>query len=101
MNYWPFSTIRNSPLMPACYQYEIDMAPRTCQLSPLAFQACGDVAERTPPRAMPNLAIVETIDGPARQVFTDYPSFDEWLALERCAVIEGSYAIHIIIDATH
>lgn len=101
MNYWPMSVIRASPLMPACFHYELDMAPKNVYLSPLAFQACGDVASRTLPRDMPNLVIVETIDGPARQIFTDYPSFEEWLAVERFAVVEGSYALHLIIDGTH
>lgn len=102
MNYWPLSTIATSPLMSLAYGFELSHVYRTCYLSPAAFMACGDVARHTQPHAAPNLVIVESVNAPARQVYTGYPDWREWMALERGGVVEASNGmLHVIIDALH
>lgn len=103
MNYWPLSTIAQSPLAQhPGFAWELSRVYATCFLSPAAFQACGDVARHTVPRDMPNLVIIQSVDAPARFAFTGSPDWDEWSRLERGGVIEASNGmLHIIIDALH
>lgn len=102
MNYWPLSVVVTSSLMPMTFGFELSRVYKTCYLSPAAFMACGDVARHTTPRAAPNLVIVESVNAPARQMFTGYPGQREWEALERGGVIEASNGmLHVIIDALH
>lgn len=102
MNYWPMSTIKSSPLMPPMFAWELFRVYATVNLSPHAFQACGDVARNTRPTNSPHLAIIESVNAPARYIYTDYPDCDEWPQLERGGVVEASNGmLHVIIDALH
>lgn len=102
MKYWPMSIVKSSPLMPPVFAWELFRVYETCYLSAPAFQACGDVAQQTQPASMPNLAVVESIGAPARQLYTNYPDWEEWSRLERGGVFEASNGVlHVIIDALH
>lgn len=103
MNYWPLSTIAQSPLArhPG-FAWELSRMYTTGFLSPAAFQACGDVARHTAPKSMPNLVIIESAGAPARYAFTSYPDWREWFALERGGVIEADNGtLGVIFDALH
>ncbi len=39
MNYWPLSTIKESPLMSAAFAHELFQVYKTCYLTPAAFHA--------------------------------------------------------------
>jgi hypothetical protein len=102
VNYWPLSVIKDSPLMSPAYATELHRVYATLFLSGGAFLACSDVARHTAPRSIPNLALIETIGAPPRQVYTEYPDWEEWFGLERGAVIEGSNGVlYVIIDGLH
>jgi len=87
--------------MPSYFQPELDDMARTLRLSQLAVTACGHVADNTRPREMPNLVIIETLGKPARQAFLNHPTDDEWLTLERLAVIQNDVQQFLIVDAMH
>lgn len=102
MNYWPLSIIKDSPLMPPTYAWELSRVYATCQLSAAGFQACGAVARSTRPVQLSGLVIIETVNGPPRQAFTEYPGWDEWFRLERGGMVEADNGtLHVIIDALH
>lgn len=102
MKYWPLSAIKESPLMPPAFAWELCRVYQTCSLTQEAFNACGSVASYTAPQDTPNLAIVQSIGAPARRVYVGHPECDEWLRLERGGVIEGDDGLlHVIIDALH
>lgn len=103
MNYWPLSTIAQSPLAQhPGFVHELSQVYATCYLSPAAFHACGEIARRTVSESMPNLGIVETVNAPPRQIFVGYPDAVEWQRLERGGVVEGSNGmLYVIIDALH
>lgn len=101
MNYWPLSTVKTSPLMPAAYAWELSLVYKTCRLSPLVFQACGEVARQTQP-VQTGLIIIESANAPSRHAYTELPTWEEWFRLERGGVIEASDGmLYVIIDALH
>lgn len=100
MRYWPLSLLASSPLMPGLYALEIE---QVCSRSPseAAFYSCFEVARHTEPTPTGGLAIIESEGAPARQVYTEYPSWDAWSRLERAAVIAANGHFFIIIDGLH
>jgi len=69
--------------------------------SQATFNKCFAVARQMQAAPMTGLAFIESTDAPARQVFTEFPSFDDWFRLERAAVVEKNGFYFIVIDATH
>jgi hypothetical protein len=82
VKHWPFSIIKNSPLAPAQFAWELYCFPRTRMISPSAADACALVARDTQPAQSPNMEIVLNLDAPPSIVFLRYPEPDEWAALE-------------------
>lgn len=101
MRYWPLSVIVNSPLMAPAYAMELFKVCATQHLSQGAFLACSDVTARTKP-VETCMAIVESVNAPMRRVYTEYPDFEEWMALERSGfVLDESGFFGFVIDALH
>lgn len=100
MRYWPMSVIASSPLLPAPHAAEVSRLPYRAP-SQAAYYACFDVAKHTEPTPTGGLAIIESVDAPGRQVYTEYPSWEEWSRLERTGVIEANGSFFIFVDAAH
>lgn len=101
MKHWPLSVVAQSPSMPAAFLPEFRQVYATCYLSWGAFHACGIVADHTPPREAPNLTIVRSVGAPARRVYTDYPTWEEWSQLERGGVFEHCNELIVLVDGLH
>lgn len=100
--YWPFSTIKNSPLLPPVYAWDASRIYNRHQFSFPFMVACTDVARQTAPIDMPGLAIVESVGAPARRIYLCYPEFEEWMQLERGGVVLGSDGmLGVIVDGLH
>ena len=101
MKYWPMLSIAQSPLTPAPFVLELSnfyyRAP-----SRAAFNAALAVAEQTEPLEMPNLAMIETVNGLYHRTFTAHPTLEEWQRLERGGIVpfdDGNLFIHM--DVIH
>lgn len=101
MNYWPLSTIKQSPLMPPTYAWELCRFSYQIPSLP-AFEACMAVARQTTPIAMQGLIVIESTDTSGRFAYTERPSLQEWTRLERIAAVEtaGGF-LCMIMDALH
>lgn len=100
MRYWPISAICSSPLLAPPHAAEMRSLYRRLP-SEAAYYACFDVAKRLEPVPTGGLAVIESIGAPCRQVYTEYPSWEEWSRLERSAVIEANGDFFIMIDGLH
>lgn len=101
MKIWPLSVIRESPLMPAAYAWELARFHSVVP-SESAFYACFNVARQTNPVPMQGLVIVESINAPHRFMYTEYPTFDEFVRLERVAAVQGvDGCMCMVMDALH
>jgi hypothetical protein len=60
-----------------------------------------DVARHTKAVQAPNMAIINTIGGATRRVYTDYPEPAEWSELERSIIIDDNDFVFILMDALH
>ncbi len=99
--YWPLSVLKNSPLMPPAYQWEL--LRFTQQLpSAGAYYACIEVTKHAPAIPMPGLVVIETVNGTGRFMYTEYPDFEAWARLERVGAIEGMNGFMcMVMDALH
>lgn len=101
MNYWPFSTIKSSPLMSPAFAWELAQFYTRAPSEP-AFYACLDVARNTAPISIPGLAVIETEGAPHRFIFTEYPTWEQWSKLERTGAVQSSDgSLALIMDAIH
>lgn len=89
MKVWPLSVLKESPLMPPQYAWEV---ARFYQHLPSegCFYACLAVARQTPPVEMPGLVAIETVGAPIHFMYTEYPDWEEWSRLERAFAAEAS-----------
>ena len=100
MKFWPLSAIAASPLVPPAFAQELrDFNYR--MPSEGAYLVACDVARNTQPVQAPNLAVIETLGGTWRRMYTDYPEPAEWLWLERSTVIDDNGYVFILMDALH
>ncbi len=98
--YWPMSVITHSPLMPASHTWELEQI-YSRPLSNAAYNAVFPIVRQTAPIES-GLVIIESIEAPARRVYTEYPVFEDWLRLERGGIIEANDGgLCIILDALH
>lgn len=101
MRYWPFSVIKNSPLMPPGHAWELSQFYSRRPSEP-AFQACLDVARQTASINAPNLLFVESEGAPLRYIFAGHPTLDEWSRLERSGVHEDRNGyLFMTLEALH
>lgn len=101
MKYWPFSVIKQSPLMPPAFAWELSGFHKRIP-SEMAFQACLNVARHTTPMDAPSLLIIESTDAPLRYMYADYPEIDEWLRLERAGVHQDKNGyLFMTMEALH
>lgn len=100
MKFWPLSEIVASPAMPPCFVHELRNFYRRMP-SEGAYHAAKAVAQHTKAVQAPNLVIIETLAGPSRRVYIDYPDEPEWLHLERATVMEHDGYTFILLDALH
>ena len=101
MRYWPLSVIATSPLLPEAYAHEVHQFNHRLP-SQGAYLACVDVARRTQAVEAPNLVVIESLGAPACRMFTDYPTDEEWLRLERTTVLENEAGdIMMIMEGIH
>lgn len=87
MKYWPLSTLRDSPLMPANLQWELAQFYQKMP-SQMAFEACLNVARKTQPIET-GILVIESVNAPLRTMYARYPDFAEWMALEQAGVFEA------------
>lgn len=69
--------------------------------SQATFDKCFAAAQKMEGAPMHGLAFIESTDARVRQVFTEFPSFDDWFRLERAAVVEKDGFFFILVDTTH
>ena len=100
MRYWPLSEIATSPLLPPEYVAELCRARNTGSMSNGAILACYQTATQIATVQSP-LVIIESIGAPWRRVYTEYPEFEAWLALERAGFVETQDNFVFVIDALH
>jgi len=101
MKYWPFAQL--APLLPPEINFEIRCWQHTGKLASYVVGACARACQQVEPPHSPNMVIIESNGAPWRRVYVDYPTFDEWMALERGGVIEDTNATSLwpMIDALH
>jgi hypothetical protein len=101
MNYWPLSMLRESPLMPPEYVWELQRFYTHPPSGPV-FYACLNVAQNTVPLEMPGLAIVESVGAPNRLIFTEYPNWEQWARLERAGAFQNDAGyLFVMMDSLH
>lgn len=101
MRYWPFSVIRDSPLMPSGFAWELSLFYNRRPSEP-TFRACLEVARHTTPIDAPNLLVVESEGAPLRYIFAGPPTPEEWLRLERSGVHEDRNGyLFMTMEALH
>lgn len=101
MKYWPLSMLKASPLMPAVYAHELYNFYRKMP-SEHAFEACLQVARETQPLEMSGLLIIESVNAPLRQTYTEYPTWEEWSRLERAGAYQSSEGyLFMTFEALH
>lgn len=101
MKYWPFSVIKDSPLMPPGCAWELSSFYSRRPSEP-TFRACLDVARRTAPMEAPNLLIIESVNAPLRYVYGGYPDWEEWTRLERSGVHQDDNGyLFMTMEALH
>lgn len=86
--------------MPGAYMRELlyTMPPA----SENAMCAAGKIADQMPPAIPKCLTFIETVRGPPRRIFTDYPTDDEFERLEPAGVMEDCYGnMRMIYDCYH
>ena len=101
MKMWPLSVVRESPLMPAAYAWELS---RFSTHAPTegAFHACIQIAPQIQPVPAPGLVVVESVAAPNRLMYTEYPSPAEFERLERAFVAEASDGYRfVMMDSLH
>lgn len=89
MIYWPLSALADSPCFPWQFAAEVHAVRHrgSYRLSEPCVNALGNLALNTPPREIAGLCATLALDAPSHYQFLGYPSFDDWMALERTAVI--------------
>jgi hypothetical protein len=95
------AAIASSPLLPARHVLELSNFYYEPP-SRAAFNAALAVAEQTEPLEMPNLTMIETVDGLYHRTFTAHPTLEEWQRLERGGIVpfdDGDLFIHM--DVIH
>lgn len=101
MKYWPMMTIARSPLLPAPFVHEISNFYYKMP-SEAAFYAALEAAQHTAPIEMPNLAVIETVDGQYHRTYTARPTYDEWLRLERGGIVPyDDGTLFVLMDGIH
>jgi hypothetical protein len=101
MKYWSLSKIADSKLLHPDIAAEVRSLSQAKYISTEAISACGAVAVRLVAAETP-LMIVETVGAPYRRVYTSYPEFDDWLALERGGFVQtDSGHFGFVFDALH
>lgn len=101
MRYWPMMAIANSPLLPAPYVLELQNFYFTIP-SAKAFYAALDVAAATEALEMPNLAVIETLEGSYHRMFTGRPTLEEWQRLERGGIVPfDDGTLFVLMDQIH
>lgn len=101
MKVWPLSMVKNSPLMPASYVWELT---RFYQHPPseYVFNAVLAVSKEMRPVHMPGLVVIETVSAPNRLMYTEYPSRVEFERLERAFVAETEDGYRfVMMDSLH
>ena len=99
MRYWPFSVIETSPLFPFSLTGELyAFRYRNGKPSTALLHACGAVAASTPHVDAPAIDFVQASEVNYSQIYKDYPTFAEWMRLERSGVYqtdEGLIFVHV------
>jgi hypothetical protein len=69
------------------------------RISPLTMHACHGATSRIP--ACTSMALVYTVGIGSRRVYLQYPSFEQWVALERGGFVEIWDDFGFVMDALH
>ena len=94
-------SIAQSPLLPAPYILELQNFYFRLP-SERALHAALDVAVHTVPLEMPNLAVIETIDGSYHRTYTSHPTPEEWHRLERGGIVPfDDGTLFVLMDRIH
>lgn len=91
--YWPTSSI--VPALTPEQRNELAIA----RVSRPTMIACHNATSRVP--ACTSLAIVQSEGVGVRRVYLQYPSFEQWIALERGGFIEVWDDFGFVMDALH
>jgi len=102
MLYWPISVVRTSPLLPGDCAAELDALPAKLTLSIRACEACIYVIERTPPVKQDDLIAMEGDEKTIpKLVYAKQPTAEQWVRLERIAMIQGPDCFLFICEQLH
>ncbi|MEL7086875.1 MAG: hypothetical protein AAGL98_00285 [Planctomycetota bacterium] len=106
MRYWGLSQLMPYLHTPAARAFGNILARRDHgnDLAPEFVSELATVAAHLLPVDMPELAVVESAADNAgwRRVFKAFPSFEEWMALERICVVQSDAGmLYLLIDALH
>jgi hypothetical protein len=100
MRYWSLSVIARNPMLPAPFLMELQRADvRTPSAG--ALYAYLEICSVTPPVEAPSLRLVKTVGAPDRRVFIKHPTPEEWLRLERGAIMDHEGETFMFLDAMH
>lgn len=100
MRYWPYTVIAWSPLLSPPYRAELMRVNSASTLSDGLMLACCQCANETPTRSVP-LAITYDINGRARFVYLERPTYEDWARLERGIFIQADGEFGFVVDALH
>lgn len=101
MKMWPLSVVKNSPLMPHAYAWELSRF-YSHPPSEGAFNACLQVAPQIQPVPAPGLVVIESVSAPSRLAYVEYPTRAEFERLERAFVAEASNGYRfVMVDSLH
>lgn len=101
MKIWPLSVLKESPLMPSAYAWELSRF-YTHPPTEGAFHACIAVAPQIQPVPAPGLVVIESVSAPNRLAYVEYPTRAEFERLERAFVAEADDGYRfIMMDSLH
>lgn len=87
MRHWPFSVIKNSPLAPPQFAWELYRYPQTRTISEAACEAVALIAHDTQAMETPHMELVLGTDHPPGLVYLRRPAALEFALLEAQGVV--------------
>lgn len=105
MNIWPLSRIAtemSNGVVQASVANDLSgvLRHRAGSMSPETMQACLHAAQRVS-AVETQCELVENVGGMISAVYREYPTFDEWMALERAFICENHRGCYMIVSPLH